>query len=190
PNRPQQWKLPSQVPSNSSVDTAVQNLQDILHPRRDKGRGHKKMALDLVTTARLECMIRFLRLYKASGYSGWTLHSETVATSTGKSGTKTYLGLKIRQWAINFCNDKKNIPSHLYGRFNSSILSDKDIAGDIHLHLQSLSKFVSAKAIVQYVATPEFQARLSVKRKITTYSIRMAQRWMKKMGYQWRKEPK
>ncbi|KAJ7931020.1 hypothetical protein B0H13DRAFT_1594840 [Mycena leptocephala] len=66
-------------------------------------------------------------------------------------------------------------------------MSDEDIAGDIHLHLQSLGKWVSAKDIVRYVATPEFQARLRVKRKIT---IRTAQRWMKKMGYRWKKEPK
>ncbi|KAJ7685853.1 hypothetical protein B0H17DRAFT_836063, partial [Mycena rosella] len=38
-----------------------------------------------------------------------------------------------------------------------------------------------------YVATPEFQARLHVKRKI---KIRTVQWWMKKMGYRWRKEPK
>ncbi|KAJ7769276.1 hypothetical protein B0H16DRAFT_1260317, partial [Mycena metata] len=187
PNRPQKWKLPSQVPSNPSVETGIQNLQDILHPHQAKGRGHKQSSLDIVTTARLECVIRFLRLYKSSGYSGWTLHSETVATASGKSGSKTWLGRKIRQWAIDFCEDKKNIPTHMYGRFNSSILSDEDIAGDIHLHLQSLGKWVSAKAIVQYVATPEFQARLSIKRKIT---IRTAQRWMKKMGYRWKKEPK
>ncbi|KAJ7859052.1 hypothetical protein B0H14DRAFT_3864219 [Mycena olivaceomarginata] len=50
-----------------------------------------------------------------------------------------------------------------------------------------VGKFVSAKDIVRYVATPEFQARLRIKRKI---SIRTAQRWMKKMGYRWRREPK
>ncbi|KAJ7199273.1 hypothetical protein C8J57DRAFT_1104629, partial [Mycena rebaudengoi] len=187
PNRPRQWKVASQVPSNSSINMAIQNLQDILHPRRQKGRGYKKANLDVVTTARLECMIRFLRLYKASGYSGWTLHSESVAVASGKSGMKTWLGRKIREWTINFCEDNKNIPSHMYGRFNSSIMSDEDIAGDIHIHLQSLGKWVSAKDIVRYVATPEFQARLRVKRKIT---IRTAQRWMKKMGYQWKKEPK
>ncbi|KAJ6612484.1 hypothetical protein B0H10DRAFT_2223097 [Mycena sp. CBHHK59/15] len=66
-------------------------------------------------------------------------------------------------------------------------MSDEDIAGDIHLYLQSLGKWVSAKDIVRYVATPEFQAHLSVKRIIT---VRTAQRWMKKMGYRWRKEPK
>ncbi|KAJ7786925.1 hypothetical protein B0H14DRAFT_3582507 [Mycena olivaceomarginata] len=66
-------------------------------------------------------------------------------------------------------------------------MSDEDVAGDIHLHLQSLGNWVTAKDIVRYVATPEFQARLNVKRKIT---IRTAQRWMKKMGYRWKREPK
>ncbi|KAJ6522151.1 hypothetical protein B0H19DRAFT_973643 [Mycena capillaripes] len=132
-------------------------------------------------------MVRFLRLYKASGYAGWTLHSETVSTASGNSGSKTWLGRKIREWTISFCEDKKNLPSHKYGRFNLSILSDEDIAGDIFLHLESLGKFVSAKVIVGYVASPEFQARLRIERKI---SIRTAQRWMKKMGYRWRRELK
>lgn len=186
PNRPRQWKMLSRVPSNASVDTAIQSLQNLLHPRRKIGRGHAKTNLDIVTTTRLECMVRFLRLYKASTYSGWPLHSETVATASGKSG-KTWLGRKICQWAINFCEDNKNIPSHMYGRFNSSFMADEDVVGNIHLHLQSLGKWVSAKDIVRYVATPEFQARLSVKRKI---KLRTAQCWMKKMGYRWRKEPK
>jgi hypothetical protein len=75
----------------------------------------------------------------------------------------------------------------MYGRFRWSILADEDVAGDIHLHLQSLGKWVSAKDIAKYVATPEFQARLSVKRTIT---VRTAQRWMKKMGYRWKRQPK
>jgi hypothetical protein len=89
-------------------------------------------------------MIRFLRLYKASGYAGWTLHSETVAIASGRSGTKTWLGRKICQWAIEFCTDHKKIPNHMYGRFRTSILTDEDVAGDIHLHLQSLGKWASA----------------------------------------------
>ncbi|KAJ6458809.1 hypothetical protein C8R45DRAFT_942652 [Mycena sanguinolenta] len=48
----------------------------------------------------------------------------------------------------------------------TSILTDEDVAGDIHLHLQSLGKWASAKDIVRYVATPEFQARLSTEEQI------------------------
>ncbi|KAJ7117106.1 hypothetical protein C8R44DRAFT_738959 [Mycena epipterygia] len=84
PHLPQRTKLPSPVPTNSAVDVAIQKLLDILHPRRTTGRGHKKSNLDLVTSARLECMIRFLRLYKSSEYTGWMMHSETIATASGK----------------------------------------------------------------------------------------------------------
>ncbi|KAJ7651824.1 hypothetical protein B0H17DRAFT_1147588 [Mycena rosella] len=138
PNRPRPWKIPTPLPSNTSVDTAIENLQNILHPHRKTGWGHQKTNLDIVTTARLECIIRFLRLYKGAGYAGWTLHSETIATASGKSGSKTWLARKIRQWTIDFCEDSRKIPSHMYGRFNSSILADEDVAGDIHLHLQLL----------------------------------------------------
>ncbi|KAJ7085292.1 hypothetical protein C8R44DRAFT_752891 [Mycena epipterygia] len=102
PHRAQRTKLPSPVPTNSAVDVAIQKLLDILHPRRTTGRGHKKSNLDLVTSARLESMIRFLRLYKSSGYTGWMMHSETIATASGKSGSKSWLGRKIREWCIKF----------------------------------------------------------------------------------------
>ncbi|CAK5270275.1 unnamed protein product [Mycena citricolor] len=134
----------------------------------------------------MECVIHFLRLYRAAGYSGWSLYSEMIASSSGKQGTKTWMARKLREWAIDFCEDSK-LPTHLYGQFTSAILANEDIAADIHLHLQSLGKWVSAKQIVRYVATPEFQARLHVKRCITE---RTAQQWMKRMGYRWKKEVK
>ncbi|CAK5277253.1 unnamed protein product [Mycena citricolor] len=149
--------VPRAVPSNTSIDAGIPKLQDLLHPRWAKGQGHSKSKLDLVTYARMECVIRFLRLYCAAGYSGWSLYSEMIASSSGKQGTKTWMARKLREWAIDFCGDSK-LPTHLYGRFTSTILADEDIAVDIHLHLQSLGKWVSAKQIVRYVATPEFQA--------------------------------
>ncbi|KAJ7201409.1 hypothetical protein GGX14DRAFT_400169 [Mycena pura] len=156
----QQHQLPRAIPTSASVEAAITKLAEILYPRHRSGNRQRNTTLDLVTHARLECVMHFLRLYKSAGYSGWTTHSEAVASSSGKDGSKTWLGRRIREWAINFCEDHTNIPRHKYGQFNSSILSDKDIADDIHLHLQSLGKWVSAKSIVDYVATPEFQARL------------------------------
>jgi hypothetical protein len=84
------------------------------------------------------------------------MHSETIAMASGKAGSKMWLGQKIREWPIKFCEDSKNIPTHQYGQWHSSILSDEGLAGNIHLHLQSLGKWVSAKDIARYVATPEF----------------------------------
>jgi hypothetical protein len=62
PNCPQPRKIPSQVPSNSSVDSGIQSLQDLLHPKRKTRRGHKKNNLDLVTTARLECTVLYAQM--------------------------------------------------------------------------------------------------------------------------------
>lgn len=55
----------------------------------------------------------------------------------------------------------------MYGKFNSSVLEGEDIVADIHLHLQAMGKWVSAKDIVCYRATLEFQARLKVKKVIS-----------------------
>ncbi|KAF7297005.1 hypothetical protein MIND_00932800 [Mycena indigotica] len=107
--------------------------------------------------------------------------------ASGKTGKKTWFARKLREWSIAFCENMTNLPEHKFGQFSSSLLSDEDVAGAIHLHLQGLGKWVSANQIARYVRTPEFQARLRVKRNI---SVRTAQRWMKKMGYRWKKEPK
>ncbi|CAK5267994.1 unnamed protein product [Mycena citricolor] len=181
-------KLPRPIPSNESVDRAIPKLQELLHPHCSKGRGHAKSKLDLVTHARLECVVRFLRLFRACGYTNWLEESESIVKSCGKQGTKTWMAKKVREWAIDFCEDEKKLPTHMYGQFDTSVLTrDEDIAGSIHQHLQSLGKWASAKQIVQYVATPEFQARLRVKCGI---SERTAQRWMRKNGYRWRQEKK
>jgi hypothetical protein len=174
------------MPEPKSVDAAIKNLQNLLHPPRTKNRGYKDPKLNLVLRARLELMVGFLRLYKGARYTGWACYANVMAKSGGKG---EWLSRKLREWTIEFCKDKKNIPTAMYGKFNSSVLEDEDIAADIHLHLQFLGKFVSAKDIVRYVATPEFQARLKVKPNINI-SERTAQRWMKKMGYRWRTEPK
>ncbi|KAJ3743043.1 hypothetical protein DFH05DRAFT_1536122 [Lentinula detonsa] len=80
-----------------------------------------------------------------------------------------------------------NLPVHKYGKFNTSIIEDEDIAADIHLHLLSLGKWIRAEDIVHYVGTPEFQAHLKIKKGI---SVRTAQRWMKRMEYCWKAELK
>jgi hypothetical protein len=58
----------TQLPSNTSVDTANENLQNILHLRRKIGRGHRETNLDIVNP------------YKAAGYAVWALHSEKIAS--------------------------------------------------------------------------------------------------------------
>ena len=53
-------------------------------------------------------------------------------------------------------------PLHCYGKFNSSILEDEDLAQDIQLHLTEIAKkrYIHAQDVVDYVVTPEVQERL------------------------------
>ncbi|SJL08507.1 uncharacterized protein ARMOST_11871 [Armillaria ostoyae] len=140
--------------------------------------------MSMVLRARLDLMLSFLRLYRSQDFQDWTGTSNLVAQAAGRG---PWMARKLREWSTSFCNDEKKLPTAEYGKFNSSVLEDEDIAQDIHVHLQSLGKWISAMDIVRYVATPEFQARLRVKKGITE---RTAQRWMKRMGYRWKAEPK
>ncbi|KAJ6598062.1 hypothetical protein B0H10DRAFT_2324498 [Mycena sp. CBHHK59/15] len=94
---------------------------------------------------------------------------------------------RIREWTIAFIKDETNLPTAEYGKFNGSILEDEDSAQEIHLHLQNLGKFVAAQDIVNYMASDEMKTCFNLKHRI---SLRTAQRWMKRMDYRWKSEPK
>ena len=87
----------------------------------------------------------------------------------------------------NFVCNLKNLPKHEYGKFNSSILEDEDLAQEIYLHLQLKGKYICAMDIVRFLETPEMKEWLDLKKLI---SERTAHSWMAKMGYRCKKEPK
>ena len=51
---------------------------------------------------------------------------------------------------------------------------------DLHLHLQSIGKYVRAMDVVHFLDRLEVQKKYGLKK---TISLRTARRWMKKMGY-------
>jgi formate-dependent phosphoribosylglycinamide formyltransferase (GAR transformylase) len=72
------------------------------------------------------------------------------------------------------------------GTWNTSLLDDKEFAQELHLHLQSIGKYVSAMDIVRYVDQPEIKTHLKLSK---TISMVTAQHWMKTIGYRWTKTP-
>ncbi|KAJ7495129.1 hypothetical protein FB451DRAFT_1019630 [Mycena latifolia] len=129
-------------------------------------------------------MISFLRLYASNGYNQWAKSADIIAKSAGKG---SWLSQRIREWAVNFIWDEKNLPTAEYGKMNGSVLEDEDLVQELHLHLQGIGKYVCAQDIVNYMATDEMKVRLNLKKGI---SLRTAQRWMKRMEYCWTAEPK
>ena len=66
------------------------------------------------------------------------------------------------------------LPLNHYGRFNTFILDDKDLAQQIHLHLTGIAKegYIRAQNVVDVMSTPEMKRYLGTK---TGISKRMGQ---------------
>ncbi|KAK7059550.1 hypothetical protein R3P38DRAFT_2758972 [Favolaschia claudopus] len=179
-------------PTVERAQAALKLINDLLRPPRKTGAGYKKCELHLYTRTRLEWMASFLHLYCSeppkgthSVQSRWISASLAAAHAAQKG---PWAARKIRQWTRAFMKDSKDLPKSPYGKWNRerSILADADVSSEIALHLQSVGKYVKAMDIVHYIDRPEVKRRLGLKKGI---HLSTAQRWMKDMGYRWKKKP-
>lgn len=93
-------------------------------------------------------------------------------------------------WIHQFLSQGK-LPFHRYGQLWMSILEDEDFLQAIQLHLQAIAKdgYIQAQDIVEFVSQPEMQSKLEVfGAKKRSISIRTAQHWLHKMGWQYGKK--
>ncbi|KAF8578935.1 hypothetical protein K439DRAFT_1648626 [Ramaria rubella] len=90
-----------------------------------------------------------------------------------------WLARQLWEWTCAFVKDQTVLPLNVYGRWNVSLLEDEDLAQEIHLHFQSIGKYVRAMDIVQYLDTPEMKMCLKLKKMI---SLATAQCWMYPKG--------
>ena len=98
---------------------------------------------------------------------------KVVTGTVGSSDDACMHSLKI----MMICNN--------YGLWNETILEkDKAFAQEVHTHLQSVSKYVRAMDLVDFLDTDteEMQTKTGHKKRI---DVATAQRWMKKLNYQW-----
>jgi len=165
-------------PTLDEAKSALVHLKNILKPPRDSGAGYKDARLDLLLRGRLELMQMFLATYirrvldPADMLGGkWGTTSLEVA-EMAKRGP--WLAWRMRQWTHTFIADNQALPNNQYGRWNASLLEDEDFAQKIHLHLQSIGKYVRAMDIVTYLDTPEMKDSLTMKKQI---SLKTTQCW-------------
>ena len=106
------------------------------------------------------------------------------------SGHGIHLARNLRRWIRAFRADGA-LPTHFYGRFNTSRLAHEDVASAIHLHLMSIAaegKYIRAQDVVDFVQSdPDIHTKLGGKVKI---SVRTARRWMCKMKWRYTKTSK
>jgi hypothetical protein len=173
------------APSMEEARAALADLGQILRPQRNSGAGYKNPKLDLLLRRRLEQMQIFLRRFMdpLNGHNGWMAASLHTAKDHG-GGTQQ--ARRLREWARDYIADRGCLPINIYGTWNSSILEDEDFASELLLHLQSIGKYVRAMDIVLYVDRPEVKTQLKLTK---TISLATAQRWMRTVGYRWKKTP-
>ena len=166
-------------PGISEASSAIPILCDCL--KRGKAKTTPFMLM------RLRQMAQALRLYTLdTAFKGqWTLATESVALSEGRS--KRY-GRELRRWCQDFISDNQVLPHGMNSVWRTSALhADEDLKLSIITHLQSLGKYFSANDLLEYLNTPDVLDRLGRAKKL---SLRTAQRWLKILGFRWKKEEK
>lgn len=175
------------APTQATAAHALCELDCIICPPRKKGDGYRDPRLPLVTKARIEQMLMLLRVFTEDAGScrgRWIDASESVARALGK---KQSCARRLWKWCRLFFKDFKSLPKNSYGMRLSVILTDEDLKNEIIECLQLKGKFVAAQDIVDCLNRPEMLHHLHRSKPI---SIHTARRWMKALGYHWRKEPK
>ena len=149
----------------------------------------KDAKLAIVLSSRVVSMVGTLNLYldKSLPYT-WRQASELASKAQGKG---TGYARKIRTW-IHAYLDNKNLPKDNYGTSNHSLLADEDIAQTMQLYLLERSKegYITAKDVVDFVATEEMQERIKSKGDgaKTTISFRTAHRWLNVLNWRYGKK--
>ena len=120
----------------------------------------------------------FLRAYIDSG--GWTTAANKVTTFIGRG---LYMSRKLREWSTAFILNREDLPLSKYGvSWTKSRINDEDLKSELVTHLQSLGKYVTATAIIDYLAKPEVMRRYGLRKNI---SLATAKRWMTRSGFRW-----
>ncbi|KAJ7626704.1 hypothetical protein B0H17DRAFT_862143, partial [Mycena rosella] len=180
-------------PTIEEACKVLKALARILRPPRDSCAGYKNPKLNLLTRTRYEWLKSFLHIYSSDDRpignrdakaARWMAALLEAAHAAQKG---PWLARRLREWARAFIGDRAQLPTNKYGTWNCMLLEDEDVAAEIALHLQSIGKYVKAMDIVHFIdSQPDLKQKIKCKKGI---SLATAQRWMKRMGYRWTKNP-
>lgn len=177
-------------PAPSIVDamSALEDVKNLLHPRRKNGIGHLPFKNGDILRDRMAQMKRFLYHY-TTGMDTWinasfaVVKPDIAADQSGK-----YAAEQLRKWTRSFIADRHTLPYSRSGSCDISLINKfPELKSELNLHLQSIGKYVHALDIVEFLEDPEVQLRYGLEKGI---SLSTAQLWMHQLDYQWTKAPK
>lgn len=177
-------KVKHTPPTLARAIGALAKLDRLLRPPRQTGRGYKPCQLDHVTRTRCEAMAMCLRRYITLPRRTFGQSSCKAAGMAGR-GRVSY-ARRIRRWIRKFMTTGE-LPAHRLGWQNTSVINDEGVANELKLLLRSKGKYLCAEDLKKLLSDPQTRHEVGVSRPIT---LRTARRWLHKMGYRWRSEPK
>ena len=120
----------------------------------------------------------FLRAYIDSGV--WTTAANKAAAFIGRG---LYISRKLREWSTAFILNHEDLPLSKYGvSWTKSRINDEDLKSELVTHLQSLGRYVTATAIIDYLVQPGVMRQYGLRKNI---SLATAKRWMTGCRFCW-----
>ena len=150
------------IPMVPQAQSALVDLVELLRPSKTCGEGRRPNKLAKSLEKRLTWMEYFLRAYIDSG--AWTTAANKTATFIGRG---IYISRKLREWSTAFILDRESLPLSKYGvSWTRSRINDEGLKSEIVTHLQSLGKYVTATAIIDYLTQPDVMQRHGLRKNI------------------------
>jgi hypothetical protein len=139
-------------PTLEAAALVLADLKKLLYPSHN--RPENKVAN---FSALLQKWLTWMECFLQAFVNG-TLRSAAALQTAQFVGKGPYMSRRVRQWSKAFIQDCEDMPLAKYGgEWTKSQIEDEGLKEDILVHLQSLGKYVSAMAIVDYLTWPEIQ---------------------------------
>ncbi|KAG0696145.1 hypothetical protein DFH29DRAFT_984723 [Suillus ampliporus] len=121
--------------------------------------------------------------YFLCAYVSGTPWSSAALQTEKFVGKGTHMSQTVQQWSKAYILDQGNLPlSKCSGDWTKSWINNEDLREELFTHHQSLGKYVTAMAVVDYLARSDVQHQYQLSK---TISLVTAQRWMENCGFRW-----
>ena len=152
-------------PSLEDVQSAHTDLKKILHPKCPNGIGYKNPEINPTLATRFQAMQLFMWRFinpDSQEFNSWEAASKSTAADMEHGD---YQACKLQEWTGAFISNRENLPTNKNGHFRLTLIDkDESLAQELHLHLQSIGKYVKVEDIVNFLDSDEIRHQTGIKK--------------------------
>ncbi|PPQ94906.1 hypothetical protein CVT25_004427 [Psilocybe cyanescens] len=175
------------APTQADALKALADLQKVLHPARDTGRGYKDPDMDLWHRARIEGMLTMLNLFTNDCSLTYNCWGASACQAAVRIGRGRHCARRLCDLNRQYLADREVLPINPYGNWNESLLVNEDIVNEINIYLLSLGNEITAKKLMDLLHRPDIKEKYGIEHDI---SHKTACRYLHTLGYRFQYTPK